>query len=148
MRFTALCRRVAELARAAGVEWERLRREAGFGDELAVIKVGDPRWAAILAAERPMEDVRRTFILSLSLEDIAKIEAVMYVGRGDSDDYHAMYRHLLGMFDSAVEVAGNMLDKVPFAEYLEAGLRKAEEQGLDLDGSLWLAGSPELSVEN
>ena len=137
MCFVDICQEVIRLAKNALVEDRRIWKAAGFGDGIS-IDLADHQWRDIAAAPRPEREKLRVYLESLSLENLAKLETVMYIGRGDDDDIHSMYRHLIGLFSDKKRVADDMIQKTPLGDYLEAGLRRAAEQDLDLDGSFWL----------
>ena len=132
MRFEDVVHQVIRLAIAVNEESERLEKE--HPDEGLFRRSEYPR---------PARDLLLNYLNQLDDEDVFKIEALMYYGRGDEElqDLHEYLTDEQQGFDRDGAVQ-QMMEKVPLPEYLETGLRDAQEAGIDLETPRFHAGSP------
>lgn len=83
--------------------------------------------------DSPAEAALRNFLRALAWDDLRKLLVLMYSGR-DDESMLTEHRHLAE--ESSAVTASIMRGKVPLDEYLLAGLRRAERDGVDLEEPL------------
>jgi hypothetical protein len=77
----------------------------------------------------------KDFLVAQPVAVINAITVLLYLGRGDfaeEFDFDACYDQIADTFHTARYAVEHILHK-PFAEYLEAGLRRLRELELDID---------------
>src|SRR5262249_28380297 len=89
-------------------------------------------------ASRTAERALIDYLASLPPDVLFKLRALMYAGRGDSDDVlglHAQLGNDLSDVDAAVS---SMVEKSPLPQYLQEGLDVAVRESIELD-DVWPA---------
>ena len=74
---------------------------------------------------RPKKEALNTLLDSFDLETLHRMIAVMYVGRGDRDDFNSMLNECQGTFPKKAHVISQMMEKAPLDKYLEQGLARS-----------------------
>jgi Protein of unknown function (DUF3775) len=83
----------------------------------------------------PAEKELRAFLSSLPEDTLYQLILIMYLGRGDFgvDDLAGYYQTLKGTFGDPEQVASQMTDKAPLADYLSDGLEELRKQRIDVN---------------
>jgi hypothetical protein len=133
--FTALVHKTIELAKAHA-EQERADLEAlprtGPGGLRTLADYADQ----LLRDRSPAHVALYGHLETLSEEDAYKLQSLMYLGRMQWDrdrDVHDWHEELAGVTPDADNAIQTLVEK-PLSEYLAAGLRRAREDGTDLEG--------------
>jgi hypothetical protein len=110
MQFSVIVERVIALARQIREETDRTRRLA-------------------------IEDELCSFLRALSAAEIYMLTTLMYLGRGDFGTAGLLdsYVDMSDTFASSDLAVGQMLDKTPLHKYLQAGLERLAESGIDVN---------------
>jgi hypothetical protein len=67
------------------------------------------------------------------------LATIMCLGRGDFGEvvkkasFLKQFKYISGIFANPEQAVSQMLEKAPLAEYLEKGVRKLEQAGIDVD---------------
>lgn len=124
VRFEDVVLHVVQLASDANAERDRIADEHPNEDPLERFQ-----------HPHPAQDLLQQYLNQLDDDDVFKLEALMYYGRGD-DDLPELHEYLTGeaQFDKDGAVR-QMMEKVPPPEYLETGLRSACKAGIDLESA-------------
>ncbi|MBN9118283.1 MAG: DUF3775 domain-containing protein [Planctomycetes bacterium] len=127
MKFSEVAKRVIELATTIREYWEAELPKYHPKYPLVQPGAGDP-------PSPPQEGELRQFLLSRPADEVYKLLALMYLGRGDFN--------ALGIVEMAKELRKSfstdgairqMIAKGPLADYLRDGLDELTTSGLDID---------------
>jgi hypothetical protein len=125
-RVRALIEATIDLAERLMTEW--YQRRGHQPGELRIYTIGDLREEIL---ERFHHDPLRDHLLALAADDLRKVEVVMYVGR---DGGAVLDRAVTLLLTPPKQTAERIAEKdAALAQYLRAGLRAVEEQGVNLD---------------
>ena len=78
-------------------------------------------------------DAAGAYLKTLSDEVVMKLLALTTMGKDKNPNIHRIYDELTGLIHDKSEAIRGMTSKVPLAEYLERGIKMAEQRGIDLD---------------
>jgi hypothetical protein len=78
-------------------------------------------------------DAAETYLKTLSEDVVMKLLALMTMGKDKNPNIHKVYDDLRGLTRDKTEAIRGMTSRVPLAEYLEKGLKIADERRIDLD---------------
>lgn len=128
MPFSDTAKRVIDLATTIRRYWdaELPKRHPSY----PLVKAGEDS-----GPPPPEEAELRGLLQSLPSEDLYKLLALMYLGRGDfnATGFESMVHELRGPFPDRDRVIRQMMSKGPLAEYLADGLHELADHGLDID---------------
>ena len=128
MKLTDAIRRVIDLATAIREYWDRElpKRHKDY----PLIRAGEDS-----GPPPPEEQELRQFLRSLPAEDIYRIMAVMYLGRGDYNPpgVYVMPDELKKSFPNVEFAIEFIIAKGPLAEYLDEGLSELKSAKIDID---------------
>ena len=110
------CRRIIEISR----RWQ--------GEVDSAPDSWDP---ADLFRIGPIESELLDALHSLPPGHAVALQTIMYFGRGDDDDIRRLHAHLTRLEDDVEVAVGMMAEKTALPDYLEAGLTRMAEQGVD-----------------
>ncbi len=138
-RFEAILLRIIELAKMRNEEHDNNPRNHGGGmfGELSRQMIED------IVSPPPHDKALREALLALSMEDLRKLEVLMYSGR-DGDDVFKTNRTLRR--DDRIGMVGTIRSKSPLDRYLIAGLARARRDGVDLEGDFRPDSQPKMTV--
>jgi hypothetical protein len=128
MAFSDTVKQVIELATAINDYWERElpKRHRDY----PIIRSGED------SGPPPREEAKlRDLLHSLPPDDVYRLLALMYLGRGDYNaiGFEPMSRELTQAFPTPERAIRQMMAKGPLAEYLADGLREMAAHGIDID---------------
>jgi hypothetical protein len=127
MLFTTILKQTVQMARPvrkpSGKQGERRRLICVRASE---VKCEPP-------SEKDME--LKDFLLKQSVATIYMLTAIMYLGRGDFDDFDPLkrYSRITRAFGSPQDAVRQIYLKKPLARYLEDGLTILAKSGIDID---------------
>ena len=78
-------------------------------------------------------DAAETYLKTLPEDVVMKLLALMTMGKDKNPNIHKIHDDLIGLTRGKTEAIRGMTSRVPLAEYLEKGLKIAEERGIDLE---------------
>lgn len=78
-------------------------------------------------------DAAEAFLKTLSEEVVMKLLALTTMGKDKNPNIRRIREDLEALIRDKAEAIRGMTSKVPLAEYLERGLKMAEERKIDLD---------------
>lgn len=115
---------VIELSEAAGAESAEIKRSVmrkqGKAEDYAFLDAGDLR--EIMSYPHPKEEELRQYLNGLEPKTLTELVAIMYVGRGDTDDIDQMRSHVASWRKE--ENVQKLMEKSPLANYLRKGMTK------------------------
>lgn len=126
MALTEIAQRVAELARQRRSYWdaELPRRHPDY----PVVHPNDP-----VTPPPPQEHELHNVLQLLTEDAVRQLLLIMYLGRGDfaAGELAENYERVRAAFPQRDWAIRQMLDKAPLAEYLEQGLSRLGQEGID-----------------
>lgn len=129
MKLSAIVPTVISLARAAN----QARMAEGSEDDSPILTSGGDTRAMKLqtAAERSLRD----FLAAQPPSVVYMLTAIMYLGRGDfgTKELRHQYKDISESFGDPRWAARQMLGKMTLPEYLEEGLKKLAQVGVEVD---------------
>ena len=78
-------------------------------------------------------DAAETYLKTLPEDVVMKLLSLMTMGKDKNPNIHNIYDDLRGLTRGKTEAIRGMTSRVPLAEYLEKGLKIADERGIDLE---------------
>lgn len=78
-------------------------------------------------------DAAGTYLKTLPEDVVMKLLTLMTMGKDKNPNIHKIHDDLRGLTRDKTEAIRGMTSRVPLAEYLEKGLKIAEERGIDLE---------------
>jgi hypothetical protein len=78
-------------------------------------------------------DAAEAFLKTLSDDVVMKLLALTTMGKDKNPNIRRIHEDLQALIRDKAEAIRGMTSKVPLAEYLERGLKMAEERRIDLD---------------
>jgi hypothetical protein len=81
-------------------------------------------------------DAAEAFLKTLSDDVVMRLLALTTMGKDKNPNLRRIHEDLEALIHDKAEAIRGMTSKVPLAEYLERGLKMAEERGMDLDAEL------------
>jgi hypothetical protein len=107
--------------------------EAEHGLE-GVLPIGSKKLGHFSEATRFLNQKLKSYLESLSEENLRMLETLMYFGRGDDDNFFRLHAYLRPVGPARKDVERTLLGKIPALEdYLTKALKKAEKLGLDIE---------------
>ena len=78
-------------------------------------------------------DAAETYLKTLPEDVVMKLLALMTMGKDKNPNIHKIHDDLRGLTRDKTEAIRGMTSRVPLAEYLEKGLKIADERKIDLE---------------
>lgn len=135
MSFIETVSNIILIAEEESIKDENLKTKHGVGE---VFTFGSPETNAYMSEARSLENSLKTYLNTLSIETLGKLETIMYFGR-DSEDIHnndipEFHQEIHPEGINRTDVVRNISEKRPALEtYFNDAKRKADDLSINLE---------------